>query len=100
MRYRIWSVVEQKMIYEDVSSYVSFDDDGTINCSTGMWQDNIPMLQLNEKLWEGDVIESCNRIYEIKWYQEELKYAAFSQDTWYDIPKEYKVIGNIYQKKT
>ena len=114
--FRVWNKLEKKMIYSEVYNHICLYSDGSgiIYDKAGKKLINFLPAELmeytfkndinNYKIFEGDIVESCNGVIRIVEYNDYDFWIikTYSGDICKLTPmnsKSIKIIGNIYQIK-
>lgn len=110
-KFRAWDNFREKMIYDKVSEYVSFNDNGSLNTTSVMNNNVMQYTGLKDKtgkeIYEGDIGKHNNgELYKIIWDQEDTRFicpninAAKFHDIYYllkSFSDRFEIVGNIYE---
>lgn len=78
----------------------------TIECASDMRNQDFIKLQFinsndadGKEIYEGDILQApAGNMFEVKWHDEELRWAMYRLDTWYNMNcRILRIVGNVYE---
>lgn len=112
--FRAWDKINKEMCYKVLVGNTDIDDKNytcnSILGKNGEWMNAddvcIDLMQYigykdaeGVEVYEGDILQDPHgNLFVVKWYEEEMRWAMWSKDTWYKLNMPFlKVVGNVYE---
>lgn len=107
IKFRVFDTFENKMIYDDVASYISFNDDGVVNNRnifgvthvmqfTGLHDKN------GKEIYEGDIVKYMGVFGKIDYFKDGFWINCSTKGAYREIRDNHKhieIIGNVHENK-